>query len=165
MTRRIKVDIFLFLQTGEFAGLRLGQSKIEVFSNYPKSDMFATRDYEICQYGDFELHFYRDRLYTIFADFDNTIDGGEYLKFSNLWIFDRPAFEISLSFAKSKLFQVRLNFAEEMDEKLQSIILTLPSNVTLHFEGSEGTTTLGDYRFKAMGLMDKTFLQDSEPKA
>ena len=117
MDKKIDIDFYGFFKTGEFAGLKFGLTKAQVLENFPVPDGYTSLDYvdneisDIWNYGNIELHFYRNELSLIFSDYiQNFLDGGTSLTL-NKWILENPE-NLSLIQVISELNQNLIDFTK-----------------------------------------------------
>lgn len=101
LKQKITIDFEEFLTTGKFDFLQLGKTKEWVLNNFPDPDDFEqlkeTYQNDVWCYGNIELHFLNDRLFMIFSDYIDDLDGGNALTLEK-WFLGNPE--------KSKLLDV-----------------------------------------------------------
>jgi len=136
---------------------------LRVLDNFPNPDDFEdgeswrNGEFEIFNYGDFELHFSHDILYLIFADFDGMIDAGDALIFTQKWIFEKDTSALNLPYVIDELEKENIRFTQEKNDTLFSIKLNLDNRVVIHFESDESTELL-DYQFTALWISDMSII-------
>ena len=157
------INLLTFIKEGKFDVLKTGQNRDWILNNSPNPDDFEdgeswrNGEFEIFNYGDFELHFYNDILYLIFADYQGKIDAGDSLLFTEKWIFEKDTSELNLPYVLEELKKERISFTTEKNDTLFSITLKLESKVELHFESDESSDLEG-YQFIAFWIIDKALL-------
>ena len=133
------VDLREFFRTGRFDCLRLGQTQEEILHNFAAPDGFSPGDltradssrFSIWRYGNVELHFEGPRLYLIFSDYVDTLDGGPSLALER-WILAEPE-ALTLAAVIRALNRERIDFNKRTGS-LGEVKLDLASGVTLHFD-------------------------------
>jgi len=115
--KRLKINLLEFIKNGEFGILKLGESRECLLNNFPNPDGFEDGDdwkngrLEIFTYGDIEFHFMDDKLYLIFADYFNILDGGVSLYFEEKWIFEKEAHLLTVEYISQKLQEEKIEFS------------------------------------------------------
>jgi hypothetical protein len=109
----LPVDLLTFFRTGHFDCLRIGQDRETILHNFPDpDDWWAGAPMErapIWRYGHVELHFADERLWMIFSDYVDALDGGPSLAIDR-WILARP--EQTLLDVMSALNREHIDFAK-----------------------------------------------------
>ncbi|MEP3890401.1 MAG: hypothetical protein ABJN69_08025 [Hellea sp.] len=162
-----QIDILAFVKDGTFDVLKTGQTRDWVLGNFPLPDDFDNGEsyrhgeFEIFNYGDFELHFSHDILFLIFADYEGQLESGKSLRLTQKWIFERDTSELSLPYVMQALKDEGIGFEAEKNDSLFSLTLKLDSKVELHFESDE-SYDLQDYGFVGFWIMDRALLRVSD---
>lgn len=163
INHRIEIDLLEFTRSGKFDVLKNGQTREWVLNNFPDPDDFENGEswrkgeFEIFNYGDFELHFSHDILFLIFADFAGKIDEGKSLTFSNKWIFEEDTAKLNLPYVINELLKEKIDFSTKRNDDLNSITLKTTGDVKIHFEADESTKPM-DYCFTAICIYDRSVL-------
>ena len=96
----------IFLYTGRFDYLEIGQSAESILQMFPAPDcvpkgLLVQKGWNIWLYGDIELHFSDNRLTQIRADFqpDTALSGGRWVKL-NPWFLQMAALMYMPSFQR-----------------------------------------------------------------
>lgn len=139
MSARPAVDLLEFFRAGRFDCVRLGQTQEEIVHNFAPPDGFEPGDLTpagstamtIWRYGNLELRFEAGRLFLIFSDYIDTLDGGPAIDLER-WILARPA-ALTLPEVMRALNSERIDFAKRTGT-YGEVKLELASGVTLHFD-------------------------------
>lgn len=132
---KINIDILEFLKFGKFDYIELGQTKSWILKNFPDPDDFNhshlfSNNCSIWRYGNIEFHFDNDKLYLIYSDYLNDLDGGRYIQL-NKWILEDSA-KLTLLEVLRKLNEANIDYHKYQESNL--INLKLDSGVILSFE-------------------------------
>ena len=144
--------------------LKTGQNRDWVLKNFPLPDDFEdgesyrNDEFEIFNYGDFELHSSHDTLFLIFADYDGQLESGKSIGLTQKWIFENDTSELNLPFVMQALENENIGFVTEKNDALYSVTLKIDSEVELHFESNE-SYDLQDYGFVGFWIMDRALLK------
>ncbi len=157
LVRPIAIDLREFFRSGRFDYLEVGQTQEWIIHNFPDPDDFDPADLSppdgrgmsIWRYGNLELHFEGPRLYLIFSDYLDHLDGGPSLALDP-WLVGDPA-------QRSLLAMMRALNAERIDFRKQTgahdnLTLDLASGVTLHFDADDEADP-NAWRLSAFALM------------
>jgi len=135
------INLLTFIKHGKFGSFQLGESRDSFLYNFPSPDDFEEGDdwrdgnFEIFTYGDIEFHFYKDKLYLIFADYFNLLDGGVSFSFEDSWIFEKEFNILTVEYVTLKLIEEKIEFSIKWSEKsLGTVLLKTKSGVELLFE-------------------------------
>ncbi len=95
----IKIDFKEFFSSGKFDVLKLGQSKEWILNNFPNPDGLLKQFDEVYKaniwtYGNIELHFSEDKLFLIFSDYIDALDGGKYLELDKWFLDDEESLKL-----------------------------------------------------------------------
>ncbi len=161
--RKVEINILAFVKDGKFDVLKTGQTRDWVLNNFPIPDDFDNGEsykhgeFEIFNYGDFELHFFRDTLYLIFADYKGAINAGTSLLLTHKWIFEKDTSDLNFPYVIEALKKENIDFTTQKNDTLYSVTLHLKSKVDLHFE-SDNSYELQNYHFVAFWITDRALL-------
>ena len=154
-----KINLLEFIKYGKFSTLQLGESRDSFLDNFPSPDGFEDGDdwrdgnFEIFTYGDMEFHFFKDRLYLIFSDYFNILDGGDSLAFEDRWIFEKESKMLTIEYVVLKLVNEKIAFSIEWNEKsLGTVVLKIQSGVELLFEKENHND---NFSLMAISLVEK----------
>lgn len=135
LARKIPIDMREVLRTGRFDCLRIGQTKELILHDFPEPDGWGGRDENaaIWQYGNIELHFDGPRLFLIFSDYLDELQGGESLAVDP-WFLHRPERTTLLEVMRA-LNDERIDFTKTTRGRGDSeyVTLVLASGVALQF--------------------------------
>ena len=137
---KINIDILEFLKFGKFDYIKLGQTKSWILNNFPDPDdfnhtYFLSGKCSIWRYGNIEFHFDNDKLYLIYSDYLNDLDGGKYIQL-NKWILEDST-KLTLLEVLRKLNEEDIDYHKYRESNL--ITLKLDSGVVLSFENLQPT--------------------------
>lgn len=142
MARKIPIDMRDVLRTGRFDCLQIGQTKEIILHNFPDPDAWGGSSEQsviiegspIWRYGNIELHFDGPRLFLIFSDYLDELQGGESLAVDP-WFLHRPE-KMTLLEVIRTLNDERIDFTKKTRNHGESedVTLVLASGVALQFD-------------------------------
>lgn len=136
MAKKHQIDILDFFKTGKFANLYEGQTAEDVRKNFAKPNSIwhdKMSDTQIWTYGNIELFFYENKLFTIFTDHFHfkVLHGGKFVHIKKR-LFKQPK-KLTLHNVIKFLLKHKIEFQTVYQYDL-NLILRLKSNVCLNFE-------------------------------
>jgi len=154
LNHKIKIDLKEFILQGKFDHLKLGMTKDKVLTILPEPEGWNSkngfRKASAWVYGDFELYFQEDKLYMIFTDHLNTLNGGEYLEIDR-WIFESGK-KIILSEFVLLLIDDGIDFQKKTNVINQVILEILGADVYISFDKQEEPTYFAKAQTKDLSL-------------
>ena len=138
----IPIDLREFFRSGRFDHLEVGQTQGWILHNFPDPDGFDPTDVSpedghrmtIWRYGNLELHFEGPRLFLIFSDYVDCLDGGPSLALDP-WIVGDPTQRGLLAVMRA-LTRERIDFAKRTADA-GNLTLELACGDVLHFHGED----------------------------
>lgn len=135
----LPIDLLTFFRTGHFDCLEIGQDRETILHGFPDPDDWSARSpmerASIWRYGNVELHFADDRLWMIFSDYVDELDGGPSLAIDR-WLLARPG--LTLIEVMSALNREHIDFTKTTHplgaRPHAFVMLTLASGVELQFD-------------------------------
>ena len=136
LKEKVIIDFEAFFTFGKFDFLKLGKTKEWILNNFPDPDGFDENpdivQYDIWLYGNIELHFNKDKLFMIFSDYINKLDGGNFLKLKKWFLKDSEL--LKLSDVIDHLNEKHIDFSKKKNHIVKSsVMLKLQSGVELSF--------------------------------
>ncbi len=142
LKEKITVDFEEFFATGRFDFLKLGKTKEWILNNFPDPDGYEKHPEifknDIWTYGNIELHFSNDKLFLIFSDYIDELNGGDSLTLKKWFLENKEP--LKLSNVISELNNKHIDFRKRTNRTGQlTVILELESGVHLGFLLEENT--------------------------
>ncbi len=171
LKEKIVIDFEEFFKSGKFDFLKLGKTKEWIINNFPDPDYFDENQHvykdDIWRYGNIELHFNKDKLFLIFSDYVDELDGGNSLELKK-WFLENTD-KLKLSDVISELNKKHIDFNKRKSKIVENAVnLELQSNVQLgfHLEEKENEdnvkflerckkTNQDEFRLSSFSLMTK----------
>lgn len=138
LNHKIEIDIFEFFSKGKFDYLKMGQDRSWILHNFPEPDDWlnavAMEYSKVWRYGNIELYFEDNKLFRIFTDYIEDLDGGDSLELKK-WILEEPE-KLHLSYCIQEFLENKLSFKLEYYDKAfpQYTLQFLNSKVCLSFQ-------------------------------
>ncbi|KXX70404.1 hypothetical protein [Flammeovirga sp. SJP92] len=133
--QKIVIDLEEFFCKGQFDFLKLGQTKEWILNNFPNPDGLESNHSifqdDVWRYGNIELHFHQEKLFLIFSDYINELDGGSSLELKK-WFLNEKGHH-TLSKVLDQMNQKHIDFHKKTNHQLKTVSLTLSSGVKLGF--------------------------------
>lgn len=160
LNKKVIIDFYEFFSEGKFDFLSLGKCKEWVLNNFPDPDGYvenkAVFNDNIWTYGNIELHFNEDKLFLIYSDYIDELDGGDSLELKK-WILEENADKSMINIIQH-LNSKQIDYAKKTNKDLQMVTLTLQSNIILYFypendeDKSEKNNDQNQYQLTAFAL-------------
>ena len=133
-TNPVQVNLFNFINNGEFANIKVGQTKEWIINNFPDPDYINDMgdNMFIWQYGTIEFHFDGEMLFLIFCDNFHKFNAGKTIDLEK-WIF-KSTNHLTLEKVVKVLNKNKISFTLIHKESIECVIIKiLASNVSLYF--------------------------------
>lgn len=135
----VPISLKEFILSGQFDCLKIGVEREWVAHNFPEPDDIMGDNYDtaaIWRYGNIELHFMDDRLWLIYSDYIDTLDGGSKLTLDK-WVLSDPQ-NLNLENISQALWREKASYSLNFKHDLEQIYMDIDiSQVRLTFSYDE----------------------------